>query len=117
VSALPQIHASVQARSTYVDVVPVPAARPDIAAAHGDKPGYGDNIMVIADDGRFWAGPPDAYLVVMWAVRGLRAASYLLSLPILKALTNRVFQWVAGNKYAFNQHSEDVCASRFAVTV
>ncbi len=96
---------------TYVTVNTIQASSPDVVAAYGDVPGYGDNIVVVGDDGRIWVGPPDAYLVVMWAVRGLRALSYLLSLPVLEGIATRVFNYVAGNRYAMGRLAGEVCAS------
>ena len=81
-----------EAQTTYVDVMALPAERPDVVAAYGQLPGYGENLVVVADNGRSWCGAPDAYLVVMWAVRGMRALSYLLSLGMLKPLATRVFR-------------------------
>ncbi|MDJ0954838.1 MAG: DUF393 domain-containing protein [Acidimicrobiia bacterium] len=88
-----------QQRETHVPIDMVPALRPDTMAQYGHIPGYGDNMVVVAEDGRSWVGPPDAYLVAMWAVRGTRALSYLLSLPVLKTITARVIQLIAGNRH------------------
>jgi len=98
-----------ETRATHTNLEVVPANRPDMVAAYGHVPGYGDNMIVVADDGRTWIGPPDAYLVVMWAVRRMRALSYLLALPGLRQLTTRVFQYIAGNRYALNRVEDEYC--------
>lgn len=90
-------------QQTHVGVSAVPAARPEIAATYGEVPGYGDNMVVAANDGRVWVGPPDAYLVVMWAVRGTRILSYLLAAPGLKWLAGRAFQLVTGNRHVIGR--------------
>ncbi len=64
---------------------------------------------VVADDGRSWVGPPAAYLVVMWAVRGTRALSFVLSLPVLSQLTGRVFQTIAGNRHLLGKVTGEHC--------
>jgi predicted DCC family thiol-disulfide oxidoreductase YuxK len=86
-------------RQTYVEIVSVPALHADTMAAYGHIPGYGDNMVVVADDGRFWVGPPDAYLVVMWAIRGTRLLSYVLSAPVLKSLTTWAIRLVTRNRH------------------
>ncbi len=88
-----------QRRQTHVPLDMVPALRPDTMAQYGHIPGYGDNMVVVANDGRSWVGPPDAYLVAMWAVRGTRALSYLLSLPVLRTITGRVISLIAANRH------------------
>ncbi len=105
-----------QKQRTHVEVTTTPALRPETLAEYGQIPGYGDNMVVVSDDGRSWVGPPDAYLVVMWAVRGTRALSYLLSLPGLKTLTGLVFQFIAGNRHLIGQMAGDRC-ERCAVAV
>jgi predicted DCC family thiol-disulfide oxidoreductase YuxK len=78
----------------------VPSSSGDAVARFGHLPDYGDDMIVAADDGRVWAGPPDAYLVVMWALPLLRPLSYVLSIRPLKPLAGRVFQLVTGNRQA-----------------
>ena len=85
---------------TLIPVHAVAAADPRATAEFGHLPDYGDDMIVSADDGRFWVGPPDAYLVVMWAVPKLRALSYVLSWRPLKPWVGRVFQLVTGNRQA-----------------
>ena len=96
-------------RQTYVAVEPISAGRPQAIAAYGDISGYGQNMVVVADDGRSWVGPPAAYLVVMWAVRGTRALSFVLSLPVLSQLTGRVFQTIAGNRHLLGKVTGEHC--------
>lgn len=57
-------------------------------------------MIVAANDGRTWIGPPDAYLVVMWALPRLRPLSYLLAIKPLRPLVSRAFQLVTGNRQA-----------------
>lgn len=96
-------------RRTYVAVEPIAAGQPEAIDAFGHIPGYGDNMVVIADDGRSWVGPPDAYLVVMWAVWGTRTLSYVLSLPVLRQLAGHVFQTIAGNRHLLGGKTQVPC--------
>ncbi len=94
-----------QRMPTHLEIETVPALRPDTMARYGHIPGYGDNMVVVADDGRSWVGPPDAYLMVMWAIRGTRGLSYLLALPVLKTVTGRVIQLIANNRHLIGRMS------------
>lgn len=67
-------------------------------------------MVVVASDGRVWVGPPDAYLVVMWAVRGTRTLSYVLAMPGLKSLARAAFQFVAGNRQVIGRMAGGECA-------
>lgn len=83
-----------------VPIQSIPSSSAEAVARYGHTPDYGDDMIVAADDGRVWAGPPDAYLVVMWALPLLRPLSYALSIRPLKPLAGRVFQLVTGNRQA-----------------
>lgn len=101
-------------RETYVEIATVPALHAATKAAHGHIPGYGDNMVVVSDDGRVWVGPPDAYLVVMWAIRGTRALSYVLSAPVLKGLTTTVIRLITRNRHVIGRITSrrcEVCAA------
>lgn len=81
-----------------VPIRSIAASSAEAVERFGEMPNYGDDMIVAADDGRVWVGPPDAYLVVMWAIPNLRALSYLLAIRPLKPLVRRVFQLVTGNR-------------------
>lgn len=76
------------------------SSAPEAIEQFGHLTNYGDDMIVAADDGRTWVGPPDAYLVTMWALPALRPMSYVLSIGPLKPLVGRVFQVVTGNRQA-----------------
>lgn len=85
---------------TFIPVRTVAAADPAITAEFWHPPDCGGDMIVAADDGRLWVGPPDAYLVVMWAVPKLRMLSYVLSWGPLKPSAGRILQMVTGNRHA-----------------
>ena len=81
-----------------VPIRSIAASSPEAIERFGHIPNYGQDMIVAANDGRVWIGPPDAYLAVMWAIPNLRALSYLLAIRPLKPLVRRVFQLVTGNR-------------------
>ena len=83
-----------------VPIRSIPASSAEAVERFGGIPNYGDDMIVAADDGRVWVGPPDAYLAVMWALPILRPLSYLLAIRPLKPLVRRVFRVVTGNRQA-----------------
>lgn len=97
-------------RRTHLPVATVASGQPAAVAEFGHIPGYADNMVVVADDGRFWVGPPDAYLVAMWSVRGTRWLSYVLAVPGLRSLASRIFQLVAGNRHLIGSWAGPRCA-------
>ncbi|MDJ0925744.1 MAG: DUF393 domain-containing protein [Acidimicrobiia bacterium] len=92
-----------------VPIRSIAASSPEATARFGDIPNYGDDMIVAADDGRTWVGPPDAYLMVMWAIPTLRPVSYLLAVQALKPLVRRVFQLVTGNRNAIGRLLGEPC--------
>ncbi|MDX2343078.1 MAG: DUF393 domain-containing protein [Acidimicrobiia bacterium] len=94
---------------THVGIDVIAAADSDAIARFGDTPDYGEHMIVAANDGRVWIGVPDAYLVVMWAVGGLRLLSYVMSLAPLKPLAGRVFRIVTGNRHVIGRVVGEGC--------
>jgi len=87
-----------ETRRQAVPIRSIPASSVEATTRFGDIANYGDDMIVAADDGRVWVGPPDAYLVIMWALPLLRPLSYLLAIAPLKPLVGRIFQLVTGNR-------------------
>jgi predicted DCC family thiol-disulfide oxidoreductase YuxK len=92
-----------------VPIRSIAASSPEAVKHFGYLPNYGDDMIVSADDGRIWVGPPDAYLAVMWAIPHLRALSYVLAIRLLKPVVRRVFQLVTGNRQAIGSLLGDTC--------
>lgn len=87
----------------------IAASSPEAVERFGDIPNYGADMIVAADDGRIWVGPPDAYLAVMWAIPSLRALSYLLAIRQLKPFVRRIFQLVTGNRHLIGGLLQESC--------
>lgn len=94
---------------TYVEIALVAASDPGAIARFGHTVDYGQHMITAAEDGRVWIGVPDAYLVVMWAVGGLRLLSYVLSIRQLKPLAGRVFRIVTGNRHVIGRVVGEGC--------
>jgi predicted DCC family thiol-disulfide oxidoreductase YuxK len=92
-----------------VPIRSIPASSSEAIDRFGHIPDYGADMIVAADDGRMWIGPPDAYLAVMWAIPSLRALSYVLAIRQLKPLVRRVFQLVTGNRQLIGGLLGDSC--------
>lgn len=98
-------------RRQAVPIRAIPAASAEATARYGHIANYGDDMIVGADDGRIWVGPPDAYLVMMWALPVLRPLSWLLSARPLKPLAARAFQVITGNRQTISKilSEQSVC--------
>lgn len=60
-------------------------------------PWIGDELVVVADDGRAWAGPA-AFVVCLWALAGYRPLAWTLASPALGWLARWVFRFVSANR-------------------
>lgn len=96
-------------RRQAVPIRTMPASSAEARARFGGQPDYGDDMIVADNLGRVWAGPPDAYLVVMWAIPLLRPLSYLLAVRQLRPLVRRVFMLVTGNRQSLSKLFDSTC--------
>ena len=99
----------VNEQNPFVPIHTQPLSAPEAIARFGHLPDYGQDMVVADDLGRIWVGPPEAYLVVMWAIPGLRLASYVLSISFLKPLAGRFFQLVSGNRHVIGMFLRHGC--------
>jgi hypothetical protein len=60
-------------------------------------PWLGDQLVVVADDGRVWAGSA-AFLMCLWALCEWREWSYRLSGPSFAPLAQRFFQMISAER-------------------
>lgn len=61
------------------------ASDPEAVRRWGRLPGYGSELVVVADDGRAWVGP-DAFLMALWSLRRFRQLSATLTGPLARAM-------------------------------
>jgi predicted DCC family thiol-disulfide oxidoreductase YuxK len=78
-------------QGAYVHIDWLPCTSPEALAAFGVIPWLGAELVVVADDGRVWAGAA-AFLTCLWALREWREWSYRLATPALAPLAERFFR-------------------------
>jgi predicted DCC family thiol-disulfide oxidoreductase YuxK len=92
-----------EAQPAFVRLEFVAAGSTEAMERFGVVPWLGDELVVVADDGRVWAGPA-AFLVCLWALEAWREWSYRLSATRASAkMAERFFislsarrKWLAG---------------------
>jgi predicted DCC family thiol-disulfide oxidoreductase YuxK len=67
-----------EGQRTYIPLDFLPATQAARTARFGGVPWLGEELVVVADDGRVWVGPA-AFITAMWTTRRFRAWSYRLS--------------------------------------
>ncbi|MBT8199760.1 MAG: DUF393 domain-containing protein [Acidimicrobiales bacterium] len=84
----------------YIPIEVMAAGSPAAIDQFGDFGRLGDDMVVVADDGRMWWGSPDAYLVCLWALRKWRPWAERLSSPVLAGLAGGFFKRVSTHRMA-----------------
>jgi predicted DCC family thiol-disulfide oxidoreductase YuxK len=70
----------------------------DARVRYGAIPWLGGQLVVVADDGRVWAGSA-AFLLCLWALVDWREWSYRLSGPSFAPLAQRFFQLISAERH------------------
>lgn len=83
-------------RATHVPLRVVPSHLRQ-ARERVNIPWLGHELIVVHDDGRFWAGPA-AFLLCLWALRGGRILASILSSDILAPLTISFFSTLSAKR-------------------
>jgi len=81
----------------YLALEFLPSASPEARARYGTLPWLGDQLVVVADDGRVWAGS-SAFLLCLWALRDWREWSFRLSGPAFAPLAERFFRFISAER-------------------
>ena len=84
----------------HVPVLVLAAGSPAARQRFGDLGHLGDELLVIADDGRAWWGPPEAYLMCLWALQRWRPWAMRLSRRGMSRLAAAVFKRVSTHRVA-----------------
>jgi predicted DCC family thiol-disulfide oxidoreductase YuxK len=82
---------------SYVRLEFVPASSEEVAARFPGVPWKRAELVVVADDGRVWAGSA-AFLLCLWALRAWREWSYRLSGPELLPLASGFFRMISAER-------------------
>ena len=83
-------------RATHLPLRTVPSHDQE-ARTRVNIPWLGHELVVVHDDGRFWAGPA-AFLLCLWALRGGRFLAALLSSDILAPIAIALFATVSAKR-------------------
>lgn len=75
----------------------VPSSDPGVIGAYGRLPGFGEELLVIADTGQLWVGP-DAFLAAMWCLDRYRHLALGLSGPAAHGMARAFFQKVSAKR-------------------
>lgn len=86
-----------EGQKTYVPLQFVAAQDPVAQARFGAVPWLGEELVVVADDGRVWVGPA-AFITAMWATKRYRNWSYRLSGDTFSGLARHVFHTITAER-------------------
>jgi predicted DCC family thiol-disulfide oxidoreductase YuxK len=86
-----------EVQPAYVALDFLPASSEQAKERFGALPWLGDQLVVVADDGRVWAGSA-AFLLCLWALCEWREWSYRLSGPAFAPLAERFFRFISAER-------------------
>ena len=86
-----------EGQKTYVPIQFVAAQDPVARVRFGAVPWLGEELVVVADDGRVWVGPA-AFITAMWATKRYRNWSYRLSGDTFSGLARQVFHTITAER-------------------
>jgi predicted DCC family thiol-disulfide oxidoreductase YuxK len=86
-----------EGQKTYVPLQFAAAQDPHTRARFGSVPWLGEELVVVADDGRVWVGPA-AFITAMWATKRYRNWSYRLSGDTFSGLARHVFHTITAER-------------------
>ena len=86
-----------EGQKTYVPLQFAAAQDPNTRVRFGAGPWLGEELVVVADDGRVWVGPA-AFITAMWATKRYRNWSYRLSGDTFSGLARHVFHTVTAER-------------------
>lgn len=67
-----------------------------------DKIGADRDIVVLADDGRWWQGEP-AWLTCLWTTRGFRVWAFRLAGPIFRPVVKKAVHLLSENRLTLSR--------------
>jgi predicted DCC family thiol-disulfide oxidoreductase YuxK len=86
-----------EGQPSFVELEFLASSAGDAQARYGNLPWLGEQLVVVADDGRVWAGSA-AFIVCLWSLVEWREWSYRLSGPTLAPLAERFFSAVSAER-------------------
>ncbi len=92
-----QIAEHLQRTPQHVPLRMLDARGPEARARYASIPWLGAELVVVADDGRVWAGPV-AFLVTGWALRRTRWLAEIAMGPTFLPVALALFAWISANR-------------------
>lgn len=86
-----------ESQSSWVELEFIDSASDEARSRFGAIPWRGAQLVVIADDGRVWAGSA-AFVVCLWALGGWREWSYRFAAPELAPIAERFFRALSAKR-------------------
>lgn len=77
---------------------------------YGSIPWVGQDLVVVADDGRIWRDAP-AFLMCLWATRRYRKYARTLSGSAFKPVATAFFNGISKRRHEIGSIFDDECAS------
>ena len=90
----------VEGSETLVPVRFVDCRSGEARSRYGEIPFLVHELVVVDDQGRWWAGPA-AFVMTLWALASTRTLAEWLVTPALSWLTFSVFSFISGNRELF----------------
>jgi predicted DCC family thiol-disulfide oxidoreductase YuxK len=101
----------IERQPAYVELELLPFSSDEARSRFGEIPWLGGQLVVVADDGRVWAGS-SAFVVCLWALRQWREWALRLATPELSPLAERFFRLVSTRRKKLGAlFSHSPCAS------
>ena len=86
------------AQRAHVTLELLPAQDEQAVARFGMLPWLGQQLVVVADDGRVWAGSA-AFVMCLWALVDTRELAMQMASPGLAPLAERFFRFVSARRH------------------
>lgn len=93
-----------------IDMELLAAGSPAARDRYGAIPWIGQDLVVVADDGRIWRDGP-AFLMCLWATRRYRSFSRTLSGRALEPVANAFFTAISKRRSKIGSIFEDECST------
>ncbi|MEZ4221611.1 MAG: DCC1-like thiol-disulfide oxidoreductase family protein [Polyangiaceae bacterium] len=85
------------AQEAFIPIELVSAQSEEAQLRFGILPWLGDQLVVVSDDGRVWAGSA-AFIMCLWALVDYREWALRLSAPELAGLSAAFFRWFSARR-------------------
>ncbi|HUG85762.1 MAG TPA: hypothetical protein VMM13_14450, partial [Euzebya sp.] len=85
------------AQRPAIPLAVVPTTDPGVVVTFGHLPGFGVELVVVADTGQAWTGP-DAFIIAMWCLASYRHLSLGLTGAMGHTVARSFFRALSANR-------------------